>query len=199
MNKNGSREALIEVGLELMRSTGYSATGINRIMQIAKARSFYNHFKSKNELVLEVIKRYTAGEHERLKTVFDDSDLSPLGRLRHYFKVMIATHGRSSGPIEGCLLGNLTLELPTDNEDIRCLLRQELDLWQDALASMIRQAVKRHELPRTTKANEVAALLVNSWQGAQVRAKTQQSDDALHLFFDSAFNVLLKPVTQTHA
>jgi TetR/AcrR family transcriptional repressor of nem operon len=35
-------------------------------------------------------------------------------------------------------------------------------------------------------------LLVNGWEGAQVRAKTEQSDKPLELFIDYAFNVLLK-------
>ena len=38
----------------------------------------------------------------------------------------------------------------------------------------------------------LAALLVNGWEGAQVRAKTEQSDKPLELFLDNAFNVLLK-------
>jgi len=42
MKKEGSREALIVVGLELIRSTGYTATGINQIVDTAAARSFYD-------------------------------------------------------------------------------------------------------------------------------------------------------------
>lgn len=51
---------------------------------------------------------------------------------------------------------------------------------------MIREAVKEQELPRATKPDNVAACLIDGWQGAQVRAKTQQSDVALLLFLDSA-------------
>jgi len=193
VRKQKTREALIEVGLELIHSTGYTATGINQIMAKAQVRSFYSHFASKDELVLEVIKRYMAIERERWDGVFRDPNLSPLNRLRQYFEVMIAARGASNGPIIGCLLGNLALEIHEDSTEIRHLLRQELDLWQEALASMIREAVRKQELPRSTKPDNVAAVLIDNWQGAQIRAKTQQSDVALLLFFESAFNVLLRP------
>ncbi|HEY4047877.1 MAG TPA: hypothetical protein VGM27_13520 [Acidobacteriaceae bacterium] len=34
--------------------------------------------------------------------------------------------------------------------------------------------------------------MVNSWEGAQVRAKAEQSDKPLDLFLDLTFNLLLK-------
>ena len=40
--------------------------------------------------------------------------------------------------------------------------------------------------------NQLAAVIVDTWQGAQVRAKTEQSDKALKLFLDSTFNFLLR-------
>jgi TetR/AcrR family transcriptional repressor of nem operon len=48
------------------------------------------------------------------------------------------------------------------------------------------------ELPRTAEANDLAAVIVDTWQGAQVRAKTEQNDKALNLFLDSTFNLLLR-------
>ncbi len=66
------------------------------------------------------------------------------------------------------------------------------DAWQDAIAKTIREAIDKQELPKTTKAADLAALLVNGWEGAQVRAKAEQSDKPLELFFNNAFNVLLK-------
>ncbi len=56
---------------------------------------------------MEVVRRYATGEQERWERLLDDSNLSPLKKLRRYFKDMIATYGRRGGPIAGCLLGNL--------------------------------------------------------------------------------------------
>ena len=192
MKKKGTRESLIEVGLELIRSTGYTATRINQIVDTADARSFYDYFTSKDHFVIEVIKFYVAGVQWRMERMLADSSLSPLDKLRRYFEDMIATQGRSGGPITGCLLGNLSLEVAGHNMEIRDLLRQSFDDWQKAIAKTIREAIDQGELHRTAKANDLAAVIVDSWEGAQVRAKAEQSDKAFHLFFDNAFNVLLK-------
>jgi TetR/AcrR family transcriptional regulator, transcriptional repressor for nem operon len=141
---------------------------------------------------MEVVRRYAAAEQERWERLLDDSNLSPLKKLRRYFKDLIATYGRRGGPIAGCLLGNLSLEVAGQNTEIRNLLRQAFDAWQNAIAKTIREAIEKQELPKTTKADELAALLVNGWEGAQVRAKAEQSDKPLELFFDNAFNVLMK-------
>src|ERR1700728_3306639 len=111
MSKKETRETLIEVGLELISSTGYVATGINQILDAAETRSFYNHFTNKEQFVIEVIKSYVAGRHQHMERALSDSSLSPLQKLRRYFEDMIATHGRHGGPIKGCLLGNLSLEI----------------------------------------------------------------------------------------
>ncbi len=194
MTKQPTRERLIEVGLELVRSAGYSATGINQILEVAKIPkgSFYHHFSTKDEFVMEVIRRYAAGELQRLERNLDHSSLPPLKKLRRYFKDLIATYGRRDGPISGCLLGNLSLEIGGQNAEIRDLLSHAFGVWQDVLAKAIREAVEAQELPTTTKADNLAALLVNGWEGAQVRAKADQSDKPLNLFFDNAFDILLR-------
>ena len=194
MKKHTTRENLIDVGLRLIHSAGYTATGINQILEAADVPkgSFYHHFTTKDEFVMEVIRRYAAGEEERWDKLLADSNGSPLKRLRRYFKDLIAVYGRRGGPIAGCLLGNLSLEVGGQNAEIRNLLRQAFDGWQNAIAKTLREAVEEKELPKTTKADELAALLVNGWEGAQVRAKAEQSDKPLELFLEYAFNGLLK-------
>jgi TetR/AcrR family transcriptional regulator, transcriptional repressor for nem operon len=194
MGKQTTKENLVEAGLKLIHSAGYTATGINQILEAAEVPkgSFYHHFATKDEFVMEVVRRYAAGEQERWEALLNDSDISPLKKLRRYFKDLIATYGRRGGPIAGCLLGNLSLEIAGQNAEIRNLLRQAFDAWQNAIAKTIREAIEKQELPKTTKADDLAALLVNNWEGAQVRAKAEQSDKPLELFFDNVFNVLLK-------
>jgi TetR/AcrR family transcriptional regulator, transcriptional repressor for nem operon len=194
MSKQTTKDNLIEVGLRLIHTAGYTATGINQILEAADVPkgSFYHHFTTKDEFVMEVIRRYAAGEQERWEKLLDDSNLSPLKKLRRYFKDLMATYGRRGGPIAGCLLGNLSLEVAGQNEEIRKLLREAFDAWQSAIAQTVSEAIEKQELPKTSKADDLAALLVNGWEGAQVRAKTDQSDKPLELFIDNAFNVLLK-------
>jgi TetR/AcrR family transcriptional repressor of nem operon len=193
MANHGTREELIEVGLKQIHSAGYTATGINQILELADVPkgSFYHHFASKDAFAKEVLEHYNSGEEQRWKSFLEDTKVSPLKRLRRYFKEMIAIYGRR-GRSAGCLLGNMTLEIAEHNPKLRGVLRKSFDCWQNAMAKTIREAIEQQELPKTANANELAALLVNNWEGAQVRAKAEQSDKPLELFLDVAFNVLLK-------
>ena len=193
MANHGTREELIEVGLKQIHSAGYTATGINQILELADVPkgSFYHHFASKDAFAKEVLEHYNSGEEQRWKSFLEDTKLSPLKRLRKYFKEMIAIYGRR-GRSAGCLLGNMTLDVAEHNPALRGVLRKSFDCWQNAIAKTIREAIEQQELPKTANANELAALLVNNWEGAQVRAKAEQSDKPLELFLDVAFNVLLK-------
>lgn len=194
MSKKTTKENLIDVGLKLIRSAGYTATGINQILEMADVPkgSFYHHFSTKDEFVMEVIRRYAGDELVRVETMLGESNVSPLKRIRRYFKEMIAIYGSRGGPLVGCLLGNLSLEIGAQNTEIRDLLRQAFNGWQDVIAKTIREAIAKQELPKGTKADDLAALLVNGWEGAQVRAKAEQSDKPLELFLENAFHTFLK-------
>jgi TetR/AcrR family transcriptional repressor of nem operon len=84
MGKQTTRETLIEVGLGLIHTAGYTATGINQVLEAAKVPkgSFYHHFTTKDEFVLEVIQRYAAGEQERWERLLDDSNLSLITEIK---------------------------------------------------------------------------------------------------------------------
>ena len=193
MANHGTREELIEVGLKQIHSAGYTATGINQILELADVPkgSFYHHFASKDAFAKEILEHYNFGEQERWESFLGDTKVSPLKRLRKYFKEMIAIYGRR-GRSAGCLLGNMTLDVAEHNPALRGVLRKSFDCWQNAIAKTIREAIEKHELPKTANADELAAVLVNAWEGAQVRTKVEQSDKPLELFLDLTFNVLLK-------
>ena len=193
MANHGTREELIEVGLKQIHSAGYTATGINQILELADVPkgSFYHHFASKDAFAKEILEHYNFGEQKRWESFLGDTKVSPLKRLRKYFKEMIAIYGRR-GRSAGCLLGNMTLDVAEHNPALRGVLRKSFDCWQNAIAKTIREAIEKHELPKTANADELAAVLVNAWEGAQVRTKVEQSDKPLELFLDLTFNVLLK-------
>ena len=192
MEKRDPKQALIEVGVELLRSTGYAATGISEISDAAQTRSFYTHFTNKDEFVIEAIKFYTASEQQHLERIRADATLSPLEKLRRYFEDKMATSGYRSGRFIGCLLGTLSLEVAGYNPEIRRLLRRSFDDWQTAIAAPIREAIDGGELSGSASEYDLAAIVLDTWEGAQVRAKADRSDKALDLFLNSTFDVLLR-------
>lgn len=188
-----TREHLIEIGLERIHKIGYAATGVKEILDLAGVPkgSFYHYFPSKEAFALEVLQRYASGEVHRWETILGDDKLPPLKRLRKYFNELISVYGQK-GPISGCLLGKMSVEVAGQSPAIQSLLATSFDRWQQAIAAVLRSAVERGDLPRSMKTDELASFLLNSYEGALVRSQAQKSNQSLDTFMDFAFKALLK-------
>src|SRR6516165_2204924 len=158
-----TRERLIETGLQRIHKIGYAATGVKEILDLAGVPkgSFYHYFPSKEAFAQEVLQRYASGEVHRWETILGDDKLPPLKRLRKYFNELISVYGQK-GPISGCLLGKMSVEVAGQSPAIQSLLGTSFDRWQQAIAAVLRSAVERGDLPRSMKTDELASFLLNS-------------------------------------
>ena len=188
-----TREQLVEVGLQRIHAAGYGATGVNEILQLAEIPkgSFYHHFPSKEAFAEAVLERYGAQEMSRSERLLGDKSVAPLKRLRLYFEELLAVYGRT-GPISGCLLGNMALEVADHSDKLQPVLKAIFSAWTEAIVEVIRQAVEKGDLDPSVKPKEMAAFLLNNWEGALLRSKADRSDQPLKLFLHFTFKVLLK-------
>jgi len=189
---SSTRDRLIDAGLAGMRRHGYGATGLQEILQVAGVPkgSFYHHFGSKEEFTVAVIKRYTELEGEHCQEVFGNSRQAPLNRLRRYFEDLIRMAGPSAS-IQGCLIGSLSLEVAGDSPLLQGCLSSSFAYWQTAIANVLREAVEKGELPRSTRPETLAGFVLNSWEGSLLRSQAEKSDTALKDFLHYVFGVLL--------
>ncbi len=189
-----TRDFLLEVGLRQLRSTGYTATGVKEVLNLAQVLkgSFYHYFPSKEAFVAELFERYALQEGERAKRILGDTTVSPLRRLRHYFEELFSVAGQR-GEITGCLVGAMSLEVADHNPKLQAKLQSMYTVWQAGIADVLRQAIRQGELKKSTKAEPLAEFLLNSYEGALVRMKGEKSDRPLDNFLHFPFDVLLKP------
>ena len=187
-----TRDHLITVGLELMRRHGYGATGLNEILSAAGVPkgSFYHHFGSKEEFTAAVLERYVALEGEHCALVLGNTRQAPLKRLRRYFEDLIGTAGQSA-PIQGCLMGSLSLEVAGVSPLLQQCLSADFAHWQEAVAGVLREAATRGDLAKSAKPEALAGFILNSWEGALIRSQADRSDAPLKSFVHYAFEVLL--------
>ena len=187
-----TRDHLIEVGLELMRKHGYGATGLQEILQKADVPkgSFYHHFASKEEFTSAVIQRYAelAGKHA--SKVLGNTRQAPLKRLQRYFEELIRIAGQLA-PIQGCLLGSLSLEVAGDSPLLQACLSTKFASWQVVVAAVLREAVEKGDLPKSTRPEALAGFVLNSWEGALLRSQADKSDAPLKDFMHFIFEELL--------
>jgi TetR/AcrR family transcriptional repressor of nem operon len=188
-----TRERLLQIGLDRIHAFGYAPTGVKEILDLAGVPkgSFYHYFPSKESFTQEVLARYVARETEHCQRVLFDDAVVPLQRLHTYFNELVALYGQTS-PIAGCLIGNLSLEIAAHNPNLQPLLSAAFLNWQQGVSAILRAAVDQGELPPSTNPDQLASFLLNSWEGALVRSKADNSDQPLETFLHYTFNVLLK-------
>jgi len=192
MAAKSTRDHLIDVGQKLMHKHGYNATGLSEILKAADVPkgSFYHHFGSKEDFAAAALETFVARGAERSASLLNDSKTPPLKRLKRYFRDLIKVFGQS-GPIPGCMMGRFSLELAPENAPLRKRISASFNHWQQTIATVIRQAVARKELPTGTDAESLAGFVLNSWEGALLRSQADKSNAALETFMRYVFDRLL--------
>jgi len=192
-----TRELLLEVGLRQLRVTGYTATGVKEVLDLAHVPkgSFYHYFPSKEAFVGELIELYFKGEGERVERVLGAVSIPPLKRLRAYFEELISVYGQP-GEAAGCLIGAMSLEVADHIPKLQAQLQSMYTGWQAGIADVLRQAVKRGDLAKSSKPDALAEFILNSYEGALVRMKAEQNGRPLENFLHFIFGVLLKKKVQ---
>lgn len=185
-----TREKIVTAAADRLHALGYSACGIQEITDTAGVPkgSFYNYFKTKESLAIEVLGNYVASSK---REILDDPSLSPLERIRAHFQFFIDRYQRN-GFEKGCLIGNFSAESSDSTPLLREALAESLSIWTEQIAGVIRQGQDAGEIKPGIDPFEVARFLINSWEGAVLRMKLTNSRRALDDFFSIVMTLLEK-------
>ncbi len=192
MPQPSSRDKFIEAGLRLLPRVGFTATGLQDIIDEGGAPkgSFYNYFASKEGFAIEVIDRYTETFAAIANRNLGNSRKTPLARLHAYFKELIAINEEKDWS-EGCLLGNLGQEIAAQNEPVRKRIDVALRLWRSALAECIREGQALGEIRKDIPAEALADVSLSAWEGALLRMRIQRGREPLDHFVKAILGTLL--------
>src|SRR5260370_219463 len=129
MAGSDAKAKIIQAAFQLFHEAGYNGTSIQDIVNAAglPKGTFYNHFKSKELLALEILKQYSDLIQSTLSA---DSKVSPLKRLREHFECIAGAY-RSAKFEKGCMFGNLTAEMAATSVIRKALLTQTRRMSDD--------------------------------------------------------------------
>ena len=181
---------ILDAGTSLLWQNGYGGTGIQEITLAAGVPkgSFYNHFASKEQLAIEAIDQYEMASAVSFAPLRDQS-VSPLSRLLQYFEAQIEVVA-GMGYKRGCLLGNLALEMSDHSELIRQRILDAFHRWAAELDSVLADGQTRGEITSSSNSTMLAQFLLDAWEGAVLRSRTEGNGDA----FDAFRQVALRAV-----
>src|SRR5271170_2631971 len=190
MPRPNVRQKIVDAGLKVLIEKGFNGSGVQDITDAAGVPkgSFYNHFESKEALGVEIVERYGANQARR--EILADPTVPPLHRLRRHFDRINALFADSDFT-RNCILGGFSAELANQSEAIRDSLRKLYGQWTKDLEATIAEAQLEGQIANKTKAADIAAFLLDSYEGALLRARVERSRGPFDRFMKFAFGQLL--------
>jgi TetR/AcrR family transcriptional repressor of nem operon len=141
---DATREKLLKAAIGLFHEFGYNGTSVQDIVSKAKIPkgSFYNYFKSKEELAIaasDVFYPYALAFLEL------ENNSSPVARLRKYFRLTL-NEMRRYGYVRGCLVGNFASEITNATPALKKRVTELLDEATRRIAVVVLQAQEMGEI-----------------------------------------------------
>lgn len=178
-----ARERLIRAANEVIYANSYEAVSVDELCAAAGVHksSFYHFFSSKQELVLAALEsQWQRFEEMVLKPSFSNQ-LPPQEQIMRFFDLTWErqqVQKQTGGHMRGCPIGNLTLELSTQNEVIRARVDQLFQAWLRYFERMLREAKEQGIVPETLDVAVTAQALLAYFEGVLLLAKGR-NDPAL--------------------
>jgi TetR/AcrR family transcriptional regulator, transcriptional repressor for nem operon len=184
------REKILKAGVDQFHRVGFNGSSVDDITSLAGVPkgSFYNHFKSKEVLAVEVLDRYALSGPN---SILMNKEVSPLKRIKQYF-AKLAEGFVGSGYNKGCLLGNFSSELSDHSDIVQSKLKHLFSDWSQLLASVIQEAQDAGEIKSSMKATHLSGFVLSAWQGTLLRSRALQDQSPIREFTQVMFHELLK-------
>jgi TetR/AcrR family transcriptional regulator, transcriptional repressor for nem operon len=186
--RHSVRNAIQQSGMKLFTERGFNGSSVQDITDAAGVPkgSFYNHFKSKEALAAEILTAYGDGMTDR--NILTDPGVPALTRLKKHFAALNEYFSRCT---DGCLVGKFMAEVSDETPEIRKRLLSVLRLWGEQISSAIADGQKQGSIRKNLKADDLAAFLIDAYEGAILRTRVEHSPRALKSFVKVVFSSIV--------
>ncbi|WP_194269414.1 TetR/AcrR family transcriptional regulator [Tritonibacter litoralis] len=161
-----TKQNLISTATELFLGKGYAAVGTTEICKTAGVNkgTFYHFFPSKSDLLIAAIDQYA----EEFKASFSriaELQVAPEEKLRKLFDVPMKANAawrNEHGFAQGCLVGNMGLELASTDPSVQSAVVTAIDAWAREISPIVKELIEIGDPPKIdaeTGANTVVGLL----------------------------------------
>jgi AcrR family transcriptional regulator len=177
-------DRLVLAAMRLFAEKGYGSTSVADILREAGANSgsLYHAFPTKQDLLLEVLRRYRDGIGPMLLAPAWHGVEDPIERvfalLAAYRRMLVSTEC-----VYGCPIGSLALELHEPDPAVRELLATNFEGWTRAIEECLKGAAGR--LPGGIDVGRLAQFVLTTMEGGVMQARTHRSPDAFDAGVDS--------------
>ena len=181
---HSTADRLVFAAMQLFAVKGYGSTSVADILREAGANSgsLYHAFPTKQDLLLEVLRRYRDGIAPMLLAPAWDGVEDPIERI---FALLAAYRGMLVGSdcLYGCPIGSLALELHEPDPSVRELLSVNFDGWTAAIEACLAAGADR--LPSGTDKARLAQFVLTVMEGGVMQSRTHRTIAAFDACVDT--------------
>lgn len=172
-----TRNRILDATLDLVLEHGMAATSLDQVIARAGLTkgAFFYHFKGKEELALEVVKRFAAQDEAMLRELQQRAEALSRDPLQQVLLMVGLLAELFSGPGSahpGCLFASFCYEGDLWDDRFRAIYQRAFHLWRDAIASRLRLAAKQRPPRIDVDIDTVADMANTVIEGAYVMARS---------------------------
>jgi len=193
-----TQQRILDSARELIHSRSYADVGVAAICRHAgvKKGSFYHFFPSKRDLTLAVLDSFYLQMKRNLLDNAFSPRFPPLQRLERFAQLLYEVQkstAASTGYLFGCPLGNLAVELSTQDEPIRLKVAEIFSRLRADLRHVLDEAVETGDIEGIDTGATAAAMLAY-FEGVMMMAKTQNDAEVLRQLLPGLAAIRIYPV-----
>ncbi|MEM8636706.1 MAG: TetR/AcrR family transcriptional regulator [Pseudomonadota bacterium] len=164
-----ARQRFIETAALLFQQRGYSAVGLNELIEKSQAPkgSFYHHFPGGKEELAKVALTFS-GDYVARKTTGWIGDAKTLNEAACALLDGVADWFEGSGWTQGCPITTVALEVTPENPELHATVEEIFESWIEEISAHAQRLHAEH--PR-----DWAECLLTQIQGAWIVGRIQKS------------------------
>lgn len=188
-----TRDRIIEAGTEIISEKGYHGCGLKEILDAAGVPkgSFYYYFKSKENFGVAVIEAFVSNYAQTLNEKFTDRSKPAIVRLRDHFLCAKIWYDEN-GYDKTCLVAKLGMDVAGMSPTMQAAMQCATDQWKAIFAKCLRESQAQGDINPTWDADELAAFILNAWEGVTVQTQIAQNTKAIENFVTMLFDHLIR-------
>lgn len=179
-----TRDRIMEIAQASVLDKGFAATSIEEVIAeagITKSGFFY-HFRDKNELAREMLRRYVAENDEvfddifgRAKELTDD----PLQAFLLGLKLLAELTRDLPGGHPGCLVASICYQERLFDSEVHALNTSSVRRWNERFLGYLMEIAEEYPPREPVQLRDVATMLSCTFDGAIIMAKALRDPSQL--------------------
>lgn len=175
-----TKQRIVHEAFKLFYENGFTSTSINDVMKATKMTkgAFYHHYKSKQQLALEVIQL-------KIQQRVYDGMINPLEKPGNAIEILENTflNRIKSFPMynkkNGCPMNNFINEIGNYETSYQLALKSIIEKWKSALVILIEKGKEQGNIKNEIPSEAAAIYLISAFEGIRGIRKIYIDDEIL--------------------